>query len=86
MGIQLKAILVEAYNSIRIVERYHAPIRRAYRIISAEIRDIDKDIALQIAFKAVNDSAGPNGLVLTLLVYSAFLRISVYNLPYPTVI
>ena len=46
MGIQLKAILVEAYNSIGIVERYHAPIRCAYRIILAEIRDINKDIAL----------------------------------------
>ena len=30
MGISTKAVLVEAYNSIGIVERYHGPIRRAY--------------------------------------------------------
>jgi len=29
-----------------------------------------------MAVKAVNDTAGPNGLVLTLLVYRAYLRIS----------
>ena len=29
-----------------------------------------------MAFKAVNDSAGPDGLVPTLLVYGAYLRIS----------
>ena len=39
-----------------------------------------------MAFKAVNDSVGPDGLILTLLIYSAFLRISVHDLPYPTII
>ena len=36
-------------------------------------------MALQIAFKAINDIAGLNGLVLTLLVYSAYLRITEYD-------
>ena len=35
-----------------------------------------------MAVKAVNDTAGPNGLVPTLLVYRAYLRIS--NLDPPT--
>ena len=35
-----------------------------------------------MAVKAVNDTAGPNGLVPTLLVYGAYLRIS--NLGPPT--
>jgi len=35
-----------------------------------------------MAVKAVNDTAGPNGLVPTLLVYGAYLRIS--NLDPPT--
>ena len=39
-----------------------------------------------MAFKAVNDFAGPDGLILTLLVYGAFLRILVHDLPYPTII
>jgi hypothetical protein len=67
---------VEAHNSIGIVERYHGPVRRAYQIITVEILDINKDIALQIAYKAINDSIGPDGLIPTLLVYSAYPRIS----------
>jgi hypothetical protein len=55
-----------------IVKRYYRLIRRAYSIIIAEILGISKDIALQMAFKAINDIARPNRLVLTLLVYSAY--------------
>jgi len=45
-----------------MVERYYSPLRRIYYIITTELPDISKDIALQIAFKAINNSAGPNGL------------------------
>jgi hypothetical protein len=38
-----------------------------------------------MAYKAINDSIGPNGLILTLLVYSAYPRISKSNGPSPTV-
>jgi hypothetical protein len=34
-----------------------------------------------MAVKAVNDTAGPNGLVPTLLVYGAYLRISKLDPP-----
>ena len=30
MGICTKAVLVEAHNSIGMVERYHGPLRRVY--------------------------------------------------------
>jgi hypothetical protein len=33
-------------------------------------------MALQMTFKAINDFIGPNGLVLTLLVYSAYLKMT----------
>jgi hypothetical protein len=65
---------------VGIVERYYRLIRQAYFIIIAKIPNISKDIALQMAFKAINDIIGPNRLVLTLLVYSAYLRITEYNL------
>jgi hypothetical protein len=42
-------------------------------------------MALQMAFKAINDTAGPDGLVPTLLVYSALPRIVEYDTPSPTV-
>ena len=85
MGTAVKIVPVEAHNSIGVVERYHAPIKRAYSIITAEIRDIEKDIALQMAFKAINDSVGPDGLVPTLLVYGAYPRMVEYDPPSPTV-
>jgi hypothetical protein len=71
MGIKVKIVLVKAYNSVKIVKRYHGPIRRAYLIVMTEIPSIDKDMALQMAFKAINDTARLDGLVLTLLVYGA---------------
>jgi hypothetical protein len=56
-----------------------------YLIISTEIQGIDKDVALQMAFKAVNDTAGPDGSVPTLLVYGALPQIVEYDAPSPTV-
>jgi len=43
-------------------------------------------MALQMAFKAINDSVGPNGLIPTLLVFGAYLRIVESNALNPTVI
>ena len=85
VGTKVKIVPVEAHNSVGIVERYHGPVRRAYHIITAEIPDIDKDMALQMAFKAINDSAGPDGLIPTLLVYGAYPRMSEFDAPSPTV-
>ena len=41
-----------------------------------EYKDIYKELALQMAIKAVNDTTSPNRLVPTLLVYRAYPRIS----------
>jgi hypothetical protein len=51
-----------------------------------EIPGINKDIALQMAFKAINDTARPDGLVPTLLVYGALPRIVEYDALSPTII
>jgi hypothetical protein len=76
---------VKAHNSISIVKRYHSLIRRAYQIIVSEIPKLDKDMALQMAFKAINNSAGPDGLVPTLLVFRAYPRIIESDTPSSTV-
>ena len=39
-----------------------------------------------MAVKAINNTAGPNGLVPTLLVYGAYLRISKLDPPTPSII
>jgi hypothetical protein len=43
----------------------------------------NKEAILQIAVKAVNDSAGPDGIVPTLLVFRAYPRITRDSLPSP---
>jgi hypothetical protein len=49
-------------------------LRRAYQIITEELHGsgTTKELNLQIAIKAVNDTTGPDGLVPTLLVFSAY--------------
>ncbi|KDN69178.1 hypothetical protein CSUB01_12252 [Colletotrichum sublineola] len=61
------------------VERYHAPLRRAYKIFRDEGES--PTVALQLAVKAINDTAGPDGLVPTLLVFGAYPRIADSSLP-----
>ena len=80
-GIQVKQMPVEAHHSIGRVERYHVPLRRAYMILLKEIPDISKEYRLQMAVKAVNDTAGPDGIVPTLLVYGAYPRMSADDPP-----
>lgn len=59
LGTTTVSVPVEAHWSIGAVERYHAVLRRAYLIVRDEIPDTSSDTALQMAVKAVNDTAGP---------------------------
>jgi hypothetical protein len=45
MAIEVE-VPVEAYNSINKVERYHAPIRRAFEVITA---DLGKEVSAKNA-------------------------------------
>ncbi|SLM34183.1 integrase core domain protein [Lasallia pustulata] len=85
MAIITKSVPVEAYWSIGMVERYHAVLRRAYKVIMDELQGsgINKDMVLQMAVKAVNDTAGPNGLMPTLLVFGAYPQIHELDPPAP---
>jgi len=72
MAIKVKEVPIKAYNSIKKVEQYHTPLRRVYKIISLELEDASKELTLQMAVKAINNSASPDGLVPILLVFSAY--------------
>src|SRR6266567_8802243 len=85
LGIAIRSVPVEAYNSVGMVERYYGPLCYIYHIIIAELLDISKDMALQMAFKAINDSVGPDGLIPTLLVFRAYLRMVESDAPNPIV-
>lgn len=60
-------------------------MRCVYTIITTEIPGIEPDLALQMAFKALNDSVGPNDLVSTLLVFGAYPRITDMDASSPTI-
>jgi hypothetical protein len=61
------------------VERYYTPLRQAFEIITKELPRALKQFVLQIAIKAVNDTAGPDGLVSTLLVFGTYSRMTITN-------
>jgi hypothetical protein len=86
MEIKVKIIPVKTHNSIGIIEYYYSPVQCVYLIISIEIQDISKDITLQIAFKAINNTTGPDSLVLTLLVYSVLSQMIEYDTLLPSII
>ena len=76
MAILIKAVPVKMYWSVGLVEWAHPALQRAYQIIMDEFKDIQKELALQMAVKAINNIAGPDGLVPTLLVYGAYPKMS----------
>ena len=76
LSIQLKEVPIEAHHSIGKAEKYHGTIKRAYEILSVELRNVAAEKILQMAVKAVNDTAGPDSLVPTLLVFGAYPRMT----------
>ena len=88
MSCIIKEMPTEAHNSVGKTERFHAPLRRAYEIISDELKGqgISKEVILQMAVKCVNDTANPGGIVPTLLVFGAYSRISDDSPPSPSMI
>jgi hypothetical protein len=87
MAIEVEEIPVESHNSIGKLERYHAPLRRAFHMIAEDLRGqgLSSDHILQMAVKAVNDTAGPDGLVPTLLVFGAYPRLTDMSPPSPSI-
>lgn len=87
VGISCKEMPVEAHWAVGKVERAHPPLRRSYDILKAELGDHTGDeTLLQMAIKALNDTAGPNGLVPTLLVFGAYPRINQDSPPSPDIV
>jgi hypothetical protein len=88
MSTEVKEVPVKAHNSISKVEKYHVPLRRLYKILRDKLKEenLNKELILQMAVKAINNTARPNGLVPTLLVFSAYLRLSSFNTLTPLII
>ncbi|EKD12973.1 hypothetical protein MBM_08927 [Drepanopeziza brunnea f. sp. 'multigermtubi' MB_m1] len=69
-------MLVEAYYSVGLVERYYVLVRRAFEIVIKELPKALKEDRLQMAIKAINDITGLNGLVLILFVFKTLPRLT----------
>ena len=48
------------------------PLHYIYKIISSELKGVNKELTLQMAVKAINNSTSPDGLIPILLVFSTY--------------
>jgi hypothetical protein len=60
--ISLKHTGVESHNSLHAGETLHHPLRRTYEKILIDHPDVDVDLALALATKAMNDITNADGL------------------------
>lgn len=79
------AIMIEAENSMIIVERYHDPFRRACNILKNKCPTVEPTSVLQMAVKIVSDSFSLEGINPTLAVYGAISTLGlVHDSPSPS--
>ena len=72
MVIKVKEVPIKVHNNIKKMERYYMPLHYIYKIISLELKGVNKELILQIAVKAVNNFTSLNRLVSILLVFSTY--------------
>lgn len=77
-GIQLRPSGIESHNALGNGERYHSYLRSVYHKVRDDATQLSKADALRLAIKAVNDTAGPAGLVPTLLVFGVMPRLPIH--------
>ena len=62
------------------------PLRHTYKIISLDLKGINKELILQIAIKAINDFTGPDRLIPILLVFGTYPQITNNSPPFPSIV
>ena len=72
MAIKVKEVPIKVHNSVRKVEWYYMLLYCVYKIISSELKGVSKELTLQMAVKAINNSTGLDRLVPILLVFGAY--------------
>lgn len=76
MGIIIINAPVEVYHSIGMVKCYYGPLQQVYSIISTKISNIKFNLALQMFSKTINNLISSNKLVLTLLVFGIYPKMT----------
>lgn len=62
----------ESHNSLGMGEQFHTYPKTVFNKVHSENPDVHETRALPLTMNAINDSAGPNELVTTLLVFERF--------------
>lgn len=75
-GVVLEEATVENPGTIGIVERYHAPLRCAYKTLRSSLDKAEASVpeCLQMAVFAVNSTIGPEGLCPMMLLFGSIPR------------
>jgi hypothetical protein len=68
-SIILRATETESHNSLGDGETYHSMLRRIYSKVSLNHSNLPGELRLALSVKAMNDTAGPNGMVPFLLLF-----------------
>ena len=63
---------IETHSSLRLGERYHQPLRKTYRKITAGHPTADVETSLALSVKAMNGNLGAGGLVPSALGFGEF--------------
>jgi hypothetical protein len=85
--IEIEEVPIEAHNSIGNIERYHGPLKRAFEVITADLgTSLAPEYVLQIAVKAVNNTAGHDNLIPTFLMFETYPRLSPLSPSLPSLI
>lgn len=82
-GVHLRATVTESNNVLGLGETYHTILRRVCNKVSVSHPKVPKEPRLSFSIKAMNDTAGPSGLVVSLLLYGVYPRIPDYTSALP---
>eukprot|EP00171_Calliarthron_tuberculosum_P023596 IDg23596t1 len=77
MGIHVSIVPTEAHNKIGLIERYHKIVRTIYEKLKIDTSDMSRESRLSMTFRCVNDTAGYDGIVPTLLVFGTYPKITI---------
>lgn len=80
IGIISKETPTQSQSSLSICERYHSIIRKVYNKLKEDFPTQKKHHRLSLAVHAANNTAGPEGLTSSILVFGAVLRIPLPNI------
>lgn len=68
-GVSLEFSGISSHNSMGKIESSHGPLRRIFRILTENYPRLSDNMRLRLTVKSLKDTAGPKGLVPSLLVF-----------------